>query len=32
LHSFEYDDAEKVFAKIIDENPECAMAYWGVAM
>ncbi|HEY4936755.1 MAG TPA: hypothetical protein VII44_09250 [Puia sp.] len=32
LHSFEYDDAEKVFAKIIDEEPGCAMAYWGVAM
>lgn len=32
LHSFEYDEAEKVFAKIIDEEPECALAYWGVAM
>lgn len=32
LHSFEYDEAEKVFAKIIDEQPDCAMAYWGVAM
>jgi hypothetical protein len=32
LHSFEYDDAEKEFAKIIDEAPGCAMAYWGVAM
>jgi len=32
LHSFEYDESEKVFAKIVDENPECAMAYWGVAM
>ncbi|HEY4323323.1 MAG TPA: hypothetical protein VGN20_05035 [Mucilaginibacter sp.] len=32
LHSFEYDEAEKVFAKIIDEAPGCAMAYWGVAM
>ncbi len=32
LHSFEYDESEKVFAKIIDETPECAMAYWGVAM
>ncbi len=32
LHSFEYDEAEKVFAKIISEDPECAMAYWGVAM
>ncbi|MEP6746185.1 MAG: hypothetical protein ABJB86_00590 [Bacteroidota bacterium] len=32
LHSFEYDEAEKVFAKIIGEEPGCAMAYWGVAM
>jgi tetratricopeptide (TPR) repeat protein len=32
LHSFEYDEAEKVFARIIDRQPECAMAYWGVAM
>jgi hypothetical protein len=32
LHSFEYTEAEKVFAKIIDEDPECLMAYWGVAM
>jgi hypothetical protein len=32
LHSFEYDEAEKVFAKIINTEPGCAMAYWGVAM
>jgi hypothetical protein len=32
LHSFEYDEAEKVFAKIIQQAPQCAMAYWGVAM
>ena len=32
LHSFEYDEAEKTFAKIIDAEPDCAMAYWGVAM
>jgi tetratricopeptide (TPR) repeat protein len=32
LHSFEYDEAEKMFAKVIDKAPECAMAYWGVAM
>jgi tetratricopeptide (TPR) repeat protein len=32
LHSFEYDEAEKVFAQIICRSPECAMAYWGVAM
>ena len=32
LHSFEYDEAEKIFAKVINENPGCVMAYWGVAM
>ena len=32
LHSFEYTEAEKVFAKVIDEDPQCVMAYWGVAM
>jgi hypothetical protein len=32
LHSFEYAEAEKVFAKVIDKDPECIMAYWGVAM
>ncbi len=32
LHSFEYDEAEKAFAKVIEESPDCAMAYWGVAM
>jgi len=32
LHSFEYTEAEKAFAKVIDTDPDCAMAYWGVAM
>jgi hypothetical protein len=32
LHSFEYTEAEKIFAKVIDVDPECVMAYWGVAM
>src|SRR6185295_9679578 len=32
LHSFEYNESEKMFAKIIDRSPDCAMAYWGVAM
>lgn len=32
LHSFEYDEAEKVFAGIIDQEPVAAMAYWGIAM
>lgn len=32
LHSFEYDEAEKAFAAVVDKDPNCAMAYWGVAM
>lgn len=32
LHSFEYSEAEKQFAKVIAQSPDCAMAYWGVAM
>jgi tetratricopeptide (TPR) repeat protein len=32
LHSFEYDEAEKVFVQVIGEDPECVMGYWGVAM
>ncbi len=32
LHSFEYTEAEKVFAKIIHDDPKCIMAYWGTAM
>jgi len=32
LHSFEHDEAQKVFAKVIDNDPNCSMAYWGVAM
>lgn len=32
LHSFEYAEAEKAFVKVIDMDPNCAMAYWGVSM
>lgn len=32
LHSFEYTEAEKAFAAVIDSDPMCTMAYWGVAM
>ena len=32
LHSFEYSEAEKAFVKVLDADPECAMAYWGIAM
>ena len=32
LHSFQYSEAEKAFVKVLDEDPNCPMAYWGVAM
>jgi len=32
LHSFQYVEAEKAFVKVIDADPNCPMAYWGVAM
>ncbi|OEK08705.1 hypothetical protein A8C32_00025 [Flavivirga aquatica] len=32
LHSFQYNEAEKAFVKVIDSDPNCPMAYWGVAM
>jgi tetratricopeptide (TPR) repeat protein len=32
LHSFEYVETSKRFNGIIEQEPSCAMAYWGVAM
>ncbi|MFZ0287351.1 MAG: hypothetical protein WAL32_19150 [Terriglobales bacterium] len=32
LHSFWYEEAEKQFDQIVQEDPHCAMAHWGVAM
>lgn len=32
LHSFQYATAESAFAEIAQEDPHCAMAYWGEAM
>ena len=32
LHSFEHEEAEKAFVKVLDEDPDCPMAYWGLAM
>ena len=32
LHSFQYNESEKAFVKVIDADPNCPMAYWGVAM
>ncbi len=32
LHSFAYSAAEKSFRDVIKQDPDCAMAHWGVAM
>ena len=32
LHSFEHEEAEKAFVQVLDVDPDCVMAYWGVAM
>ncbi|HXG58693.1 MAG TPA: hypothetical protein VNL91_06700 [Thermoanaerobaculia bacterium] len=32
MHSFWYAEAEKAFTRIAAKDPDCAMAWWGVAM
>lgn len=32
LHSFEYLETARIFGDIIEQDPGCAMAYWGAAM
>jgi len=32
LHSFQYEQARQAFAGIASQDPQCAMAQWGVAM
>ena len=32
LHSFWYDEAGKQFQQVADQDPQCAIAYWGEAM
>ncbi|MGH9873313.1 MAG: hypothetical protein ACRD9S_12735 [Pyrinomonadaceae bacterium] len=32
LHSFWYGEAEKAYTGVARTDPDCAMAYWGVAM
>src|SRR3989442_2101524 len=32
LHSFGYEQAEKAFAQVLATDPDCVMAYWGLAM
>lgn len=32
FHSFWFDPAKKSFAKILQHDPECGMAHWGIAI
>ncbi|HSE18293.1 MAG TPA: hypothetical protein VLB46_14645 [Pyrinomonadaceae bacterium] len=32
LHSFEYEESEKIFTRVSLLDPRCGMAYWGIAM
>ena len=32
LHSFQYEEAEQTFAEAEKEDPDCAMAHWGMAL
>jgi tetratricopeptide (TPR) repeat protein len=32
LHDFWYDEAQRQFRRIAAHDPDCAMAYWGIAM
>jgi len=32
LHSFEYEEAEKMFTHVSVDDPRCGMAQWGIAM
>lgn len=32
LHDFQYPEAEQTFTQITQQDPSCAMAYWGKAM
>jgi hypothetical protein len=32
LHSFWYEESDKTFSHVLEDDPSCAMAEWGVAM
>ena len=32
LHSFFYEEARRVFTSVAEQDPECAIAQWGIAM
>ena len=32
LHSFFYEEARRIFTAVAEQDPNCAMAQWGIAM
>lgn len=32
LHSFEYPETTRIYGRLIEQHPDCAIAYWGAAM
>src|SRR5438045_9224472 len=32
LHSFQYERTREAFVEVSKQDPDCALAYWGVAM
>jgi tetratricopeptide (TPR) repeat protein len=32
LHCFEYPETKRIFGRLIEQHPDCAIAYWGAAM
>ncbi len=32
LHHMMYEEAEELFNQVVQEDPDCAMGYWGIAM
>src|SRR5262245_50426723 len=32
FHSFGFEPAKESFAKVLDHDPECGMAHWGIAI
>jgi tetratricopeptide (TPR) repeat protein len=32
LHSFFYEEARRIFTSVAEQDPNCAMAHWGIAM
>jgi tetratricopeptide (TPR) repeat protein len=32
LHSFFYEEARRIFTSVAEQDPQCAMAQWGIAM